>query len=135
VNSLVSSPIREIVVPQINERIDEGEQQNNIDELSHAVDVAADGLVEQSQLAVLRKSQRKRKHAISDDYVVYLQESDYNIGIKGDPLSFSQAIEGNDSEKWYDAMKEEIKSMDQNGVWELVELPDNCKRVDCKWVF
>ncbi|CAL9101618.1 unnamed protein product, partial [Musa textilis] len=85
--------------------------------------------------AALRKSQRKRKHAISDDYVVYLQESDYDIGIKGDPLSFSQAIEGNDSEKWYDAMKEEIKSMDQNGVWELVELPDNCKRVDCKWVF
>ncbi|CAL9126122.1 unnamed protein product, partial [Musa textilis] len=134
-NSPISSPIREIVVPQINERIDEGEQQNNIDELSHAVDVAADGLVEQSQLAALRKSQRKRKHAISDDYVVYLQESDYDIGIKGDPLSFSQAIEGNDSEKWYDAMKEEIKSMDQNGVWELVELPDNCKRVGCKWVF
>ncbi|CAL9092278.1 unnamed protein product, partial [Musa textilis] len=23
----------------------------------------------------------------------------------------------------------------QNGVWELVELPDNCKRVGCKWVF
>ena len=25
--------------------------------------------------------------------------------------------------------------MDQNGVWDLVELPEGCKRVDCKWVF
>ena len=80
-------------------------------------------------------SQRKRKHAISDDYVLYLQESDYDIGIKRDPLSFSQAIESNDSEKWYDAMKEELKSMVQNDVWDLVELPNDCKRVGCKWVF
>ena len=86
-------------------------------------------------MADLRRSQRKRKHAISDDYVVYLQESNYDIGIKRDPLSFSQAIESNDSEKWYDAMKEELKSMVQNDVWDLVELPNDCKRVDCKWVF
>ena len=86
-------------------------------------------------MADLRRSQRKRKYAISDDYVVYLQESDYDIGIKRDPLSFSQAIESNDSEKWYDAMKEELKSMVQNDVWDLVELPNDCKRVGCKWVF
>ncbi|CAD5178886.1 unnamed protein product [Musa acuminata subsp. malaccensis] len=62
-------------------------------------------------------------------------ESDYDIGIKRDPLSFSQAIESNDSEKWYDAMKEELKSMVHNDVWDLVELPNDCKRVGCKWVF
>ncbi|CAD5192656.1 unnamed protein product, partial [Musa acuminata subsp. malaccensis] len=62
-------------------------------------------------------------------------ESDYDIGIKRDPLSFLQAIESNDSEKWYDAMKEELKSMVQNDVWDLVELPNDCKRVGCKWVF
>ncbi|CAD5191704.1 unnamed protein product, partial [Musa acuminata subsp. malaccensis] len=62
-------------------------------------------------------------------------ESDYDIGIKRDPLSLSQAIESNDSEKWYDAMKEELKSMVQNDVWDLVELPNDCKRVSCKWVF
>ncbi|CAD5178822.1 unnamed protein product, partial [Musa acuminata subsp. malaccensis] len=62
-------------------------------------------------------------------------ESDYDIGIKRDPLSFSQAIESNDSEKWYDAMKEELKSMIQNDVWDLVKLPNDCKRVGCKWVF
>ena len=32
-------------------------------------------------------------------------------------------------------MKEEIDSMEHNGVWELVKLPKGCKRVGCKWVF
>ena len=26
-------------------------------------------------------------------------------------------------------------SMEHNGVWDLVELPKDCKRVGCKWVF
>jgi len=47
----------------------------------------------------LRKSQRVRKSAISDDYVVYLQESDFDIGLNKDPVSFSQAIESNESDK------------------------------------
>ena len=25
--------------------------------------------------------------------------------------------------------------MEQNGVWDLLELPEGCKRVDCKWIF
>ena len=32
-------------------------------------------------------------------------------------------------------MKEEMKSMDVNQVWELIELPERSKRVGCKWVF
>ena len=67
--------------------------------------------------------------------MVYLQESDFDIGINKDPVSFSQAIESNDSSKWIDVMNEELKSMDQNKVWDLVELPSNCKKVGCKWVF
>ena len=32
-------------------------------------------------------------------------------------------------------MKDELKSMKQNNVRDLVELPESCKRVGCKWVF
>ena len=32
-------------------------------------------------------------------------------------------------------MKEEMKSMDNSGVWDLVELLKGCKSVACKWVF
>ena len=32
-------------------------------------------------------------------------------------------------------MKEEIKSMDDNKVWDLVELPEDSKTIGSKWVF
>ena len=83
----------------------------------------------------LRRSQRERKSAISDDYVVYLQESEFDIGIYNDLISYSHAIKSNDSEKWIDAMNEELKSMDKNQVWELVKLPFRHRSVGCKWVF
>ncbi|KAL6322453.1 hypothetical protein AAG906_008108 [Vitis piasezkii] len=41
-------------------------------------------------------------------------ESDYDIGTSKDPVSFSQAISCSDSNKWIDAMNDELKSMDQN---------------------
>ena len=48
------------------------------------------------QEAALRKSQRKKRPSISDDYLVYLHESD-DLGIDNDPVLFSQAIESNNS--------------------------------------
>jgi hypothetical protein len=32
-------------------------------------------------------------------------------------------------------MKDELKLMDQNEVWDLVELPERYKKVGCKWVY
>ena len=83
----------------------------------------------------LRRSTRPKKSAIPNDYVVYLQESDYNIGAENDPESFSQAMNCKESELWYNAMKEEMNSMKSNGVWDLVELPNGVKAIGCKWVF
>jgi hypothetical protein len=67
--------------------------------------------------------------------VVYLQESGFDIETCKDFVSFSQAIEGNDSVRWIDAMNDELKSMDQNKVWDIVELPEGYKTVRSKWVF
>ena len=41
----------------------------------------------------------------------------------------------NNSKLWYDAMKDEMNSMASNGVWNLVELPNDVKAISCKWVF
>ncbi|WJZ95165.1 hypothetical protein VitviT2T_013955 [Vitis vinifera] len=38
-------------------------------------------------------------------------------------------------EEWIEAMKEEMKSMKDNGVWDLVELPEGVKPIGCKWIF
>ena len=67
--------------------------------------------------------------------MVYSLEHESELSIDKDPVSFKQAMECSDSEKWFNAMKEEMKSMDVNQVWELIELPERSKRVGCKWVF
>jgi len=64
----------------------------------------------------LRRSNRIRKHAISSDYIVYLQESDIDIGVEDDPATFSLAISESKSTLWYNAMKDEMDSMANNQV-------------------
>ncbi|KAL0451330.1 UNVERIFIED_CONTAM: Copia protein [Sesamum latifolium] len=83
----------------------------------------------------VRKSSRVKKSTISSDYIVYLQESDFDIGPENDPTSFSQAMSRENSNFWHGAMKEEIASMDKNQVWELTKLPEGAKLDGCKWVY
>ncbi|KAK4395839.1 hypothetical protein Sango_1738200, partial [Sesamum angolense] len=79
--------------------------------------------------ATLRRSTRIKRSTIPSDYMVYLQESKFNIGVKNDPEIFSQAMRSGESNLWYDAMKEEINSMAFNKVWDLVELPNGFKAI------
>ena len=83
----------------------------------------------------LRRSMRERRSAISDDYLVFLQENeDPNNGVMEDYLIIvRQAIQDPNSEKWIEAMSEEYKSMQDNKVWELVPLPEGVKPIGCKW--
>ncbi|KAL0462714.1 UNVERIFIED_CONTAM: hypothetical protein Slati_0159000 [Sesamum latifolium] len=83
----------------------------------------------------LRRSTRIKRSPIPSDYMVYLQESEFNVGAENDPEMFSQAMISRESNLWYDAMKEEMNSMAFNEVWDLVELPDGFKAIGCKWVF
>ena len=83
--------------------------------------------------ATLRRSTRVRKSSIPNDYIVYLQELDHNIGAENDPETFSQAMSSKKSNSWYNAMKEEMNSMASNRVWDLVELPDGIKAIGCQW--
>jgi len=87
--------------------------------------------------APLRRSMRERKSAISDDYVVFLQENeDPNNGVmEDDPITVRQTIQDPNSEKWIEAMREEYKSMQDNMVWELFPLLEGVKPIGCKWLF
>ncbi|GJY96359.1 retrovirus-related pol polyprotein from transposon TNT 1-94 [Tanacetum coccineum] len=82
-------------------------------------DVVEPNVVEHANPSTLkivgvRRSSRTKRSAIPSDYVVYLQESDYHIGPKKDPISFSQAMNQENSSFWYDAMNEEMESMIKN---------------------
>ena len=37
--------------------------------------------------------------------------------------------------EWLEAMKEEMKSMSKNDVWDIVEIPKGAKIVEYKWVY
>lgn len=50
-------------------------------------------------------------------------------------LTFNQAMECDNSKKWCNAMKEELKSMHDNKVWDLVKLSEGSNQVHYKWVF
>jgi hypothetical protein len=67
--------------------------------------------------------------------VVYLQESGCDREINDDPILFSHTIDNDNSNKWIDAVKDELKSIEQNKVWDLIKILEGCKRVGCKWVF
>ena len=44
-------------------------------------------------------------------------------------------MESDYSSEWMDVMNVKLKSMAHNDVWDLIELPNSCKPVGCKWVF
>jgi hypothetical protein len=56
-------------------------------------------------------------------------------GKMDDPTSYKEAIKGENSLKWCEAMEEELRSMSSNDVWDLVEISDGAKRVGCKCVY
>ncbi|KAL4361061.1 hypothetical protein GQ457_04G024470 [Hibiscus cannabinus] len=127
----VEQPINEVSQPAKNTTVDQVVHEN----LEITEQPVEQHDPQENVGSTLRRSSRERKSAISSDYVVYLLESDYNIGAENDPESFSQAMSCNESKLWYDAMKDEMNSMKNNEVWDLVLLPDGVKAIGCKWVF
>jgi transposase InsO family protein len=52
-----------------------------------------------------------------------------------EPANYEEAMMSPDSERWLEAMKSEMGSMYENQVWTLVELPNDRKAVENKWIF
>ncbi|CAI7819021.1 unnamed protein product [Closterium sp. NIES-54] len=72
------------------------------------------------------------------------KESDYDecafaffspVEMPGEPATLKQALESSDVEEWKKAMDSELKSIEESGTWELVELPDGRKAITSKWLF
>ena len=83
----------------------------------------------------LRKSTKERRTTIPDDYIAYLQEHEFDMGLEDDPISFNQSKQSVNSHKWIEAMKNEMKSMKDNDVWDLVKLLEGVKPIGCKWIY
>ena len=55
--------------------------------------------------------------------------------MEGDPTSFEEAMRSDHSQKWLEAMEDEMRSMSTNDVWDLEKIPKGIKTVGCKWVY
>jgi Reverse transcriptase (RNA-dependent DNA polymerase) len=132
-NSLVPEPASVVNEPIVNKppKIEENSEQDNVD-----VDEELIPPQEPQEVVPLRRSTRERRNAISNDYIVFLQENKFNIGMmEDDPVTLCQALESVNSHKWTKVMDEEIKSMYDNKVWDIVHLPEGVKPIGCKWIF
>ncbi|CAI7780421.1 unnamed protein product [Closterium sp. NIES-53] len=72
------------------------------------------------------------------------EESDYEecafaffspVEMPGEPATLNEALESSGAEEWKKAMESELKSIEENGTWELVELPEGRKAITPKWLF
>ena len=52
-----------------------------------------------------------------------------------EPTNYEEAMVSLDSAKWLETMKSEIGSMYENKVWTLVDLPDDRRAIENKWIF
>ncbi|CAI7915601.1 unnamed protein product [Closterium sp. NIES-54] len=57
------------------------------------------------------------------------------VEMPGEPATLKEALESSDAEDWKKAMESELKSIEENDTWELVELPEGCKAIMSKWLF
>ena len=63
------------------------------------------------------------------------QSGDVMLVDNDESLTYKDAMNSPDYERWLEAMKSEMDSMYENQVWTLVEPPDGVKPIECKWVF
>ena len=53
----------------------------------------------------------------------------------GDPTNYEEAMMSPNSNKWLEAMKSEMRSMYENKVWTLIDLPNDWRAIEIKWIF
>ena len=52
-----------------------------------------------------------------------------------EPTNYEEAMMSPDSAKWLEAMKSEMGSMYENKVWTLIDLPNDRRDIEIKWIF
>ena len=52
-----------------------------------------------------------------------------------EPTNYEEALMSPDSAKWLVAMKSEMRSMYENKVWTLIDLPNDRRAIEIKWIF
>ncbi|CAI7866219.1 unnamed protein product [Closterium sp. NIES-53] len=57
------------------------------------------------------------------------------VEMPGETATLKEALESSDAEEWKKATESELKSIEENGMWELVERSEGRKAITSKWLF
>ena len=52
-----------------------------------------------------------------------------------EPTNYEEAMMSPDSAKWLEAMKSKMRPMYENKVWTLIDLPNDRRAIEIKWIF
>ncbi|GJT05617.1 retrotransposon protein, putative, ty1-copia subclass [Tanacetum coccineum] len=99
----------------------------------HQHEVEPDTVEPQTDVILVRRSARITQ--APERYGFYIDVEEHELGYHGEPPNYQAALSDPESEKWLEAMNAEMQSMKDNQVWNLVDLPPNCKTVGSKWLF
>ncbi|GJX72987.1 putative RNA-directed DNA polymerase [Tanacetum coccineum] len=99
----------------------------------HQHEVEPDTIDPQTDVIPVRRSARISQ--APERYGFYIDAEEHELGDHGEPPNYRAALSDPESKKWLEAMNAEMQSMKDNQVWNLVDLPPNCKTVGSKWLF
>lgn len=119
-----------IVVDNVDEVnvLDSDDEEDNI---VHSDDNVLNIVDDANEEQVVRRSARIRQQANFPDAVSYSAMVN-NIY---DPETVREAMSGEQRKEWQEAMLSEYDSLIKNNTWTLMNLPNNRKLVNSKWVF
>ena len=103
-----SAPISSPIVDQHPIATPNNKPVEDVDLVALDVDLAVPDIVMDIPL---RRLEMARRPAISDDYIVYLQKHEYDVGDVLDSTTYKEAIFSPQSNFWIDAIKDEMTSM------------------------
>lgn len=101
--------------------------------------VRGEGLLQQVPGSICERPVRSTRNKKPVRYVDYdlsdSSDKSFLVSFHNEPQSFEEAMASPNKDKWLAAMQDEYNSLMKNNVWEIVDRPNNCSIVSCKWVF
>lgn len=99
----------------------EEEPIENVEPNADVPDLVANVVIEEQAHIAIRSNKKRNPHA-----------PDYDMSIP--PATYDEAMKRSDSDQWLAAMKAELQTMKDMGVYRLTKLPPGRKAIGCRWV-
>ncbi|GJU95855.1 retrotransposon protein, putative, ty1-copia subclass [Tanacetum coccineum] len=95
----------------------------------------ASGKIDESQSDINPICKSFRTRRAPDRICLYVDAEEHELGDLGDPANYKATLLDHESSKWLNAINVQMKSMKDNEVWDLVDLPPDGKIISSKWLF